>query len=255
MESRLKTIRRILCFCVCLGLAFQVVLPVSARAAEAEKTVSEYRWITKREEVDGGDYTSDPTLAEKLNEIFDGSANVYYDPDCTKMVNTALGTYRVPNNGVYKYVGKYGDNQMDIGTSCWIYANGVYFTLFGEGTGCGTPGEHSEKLDLSTTANKRANYENFTAWGVRPGVGALIRSKDGHSMIVLDYDEEQLTVLDGNGDGKGLVSIRVRTWDRLYFSVSYIIQPDESYVEELYPEDGNASEAVSLSVVPENMQH
>ncbi|MBQ3193178.1 MAG: hypothetical protein IJO21_00060 [Oscillospiraceae bacterium] len=216
------------------------LLPVTAAAAEEtvpEQTASEYTWITDRDAVDGSDYTANSLLAQTLNGIFDGNANVFYDRDCTKMVNTKLGTYRVPNNGVDKYVGPYGDNEVNIGTSCWIYANGVYYTLFGEPTGCGTAGENSVKLDLSTTANKKATYENFTAWGVDPGVGALIRSRDGHSMIVLGYDDRQLTVLDGNGDGKGLVSIRVRTWDRIYFSAQYIIQPKPEHVQALYGQE------------------
>lgn len=236
-----KVLSVVLAVCMALSLTPHLTLAANAEDMEKTTTPSEYRWITAREEVDGRDYTEDPALAEKLNAIYDGSANIYYDPDCTKMVNTELGTYRVPNNGVNKYVGPYGDNQMDVGTSCWIYANGVYFTLFGEGTGCGTAGENSTMLDLTTTRNKAATYDNFTAWGVRPGVGALIRTRDGHSMIVLGYDSDRLTILDGNGDGKGLVSIRVMTWDRIYFYVKYIIQPNQSYMNALYPEDGEGS--------------
>ena len=235
MEYLRKILVMGLACCMALGWIPRVAL---AAEIQAEEPVSEYRWVTKREDVDGSDYTRDPVLAQTLNQIFDGEAGVYYDPACTKMVNTKLGTYRVPNNGVDKFVGPYGDNQVDIGTSCWIYANGVYHTLFGEATGCGTAGENSTKLDLSTTKNKYATYENFLTWGVYPGVGALIRSRDGHSMIVLDYDDRGLTVLDGNGDGKGLVSIRVRTWDRVGFRVSYIIQPKQDHVEALYPETG-----------------
>lgn len=236
MEYSRRVAVVLLVACIGAGMLPQMALPVSAWETEEEKPVSEFRWITDREEVDGGDYTDVPALADKLNAIFDGSANVYYDPECTQMVDTELGTYRVPNNGVNKYVGFYGNDQMDVGTSCWIYANGVYYTLFGEGTGCGTPGENSVKLDISATAHRNATYDNFTAWGVHPGVGALIRTRDGHSMIVLGYDEERLTILDGNGDGKGLVSIRVWTWDRVGFRVQYIIQPKQDHLEALYPE-------------------
>lgn len=224
------------------------LLPQRALAAEAaEKPESEYTWITDRALVKGSDYTDDPTLAAALDSIFDGKANVYYDSDCTRMVDTTIGTYRVPNNGVFKYVGPYGDDQLDMGTSCWIYANGVYFTLFEEGTGLGTAGENSEKLDLMTTENRNITYDNLVAWGVRPGVGALVRTREGHSMIILAYDEERLTILDGNGDGKGLVSIRVRTWDRVWCRASYIIQPTQDYMEEHYPEDNNHPRSVTVS--------
>ena len=240
---------------VLLLLALLLILPQPTLTARAETTQaeSEYTWITDRETVDGGDYTEDPVLAEALNSIFDGKANVYYDWDCTRMVDTKLGTRRVPNNGVFKYVGPYGDDQLDMGTSCWIYANGVYFTLFGEGTGCGTAGENSEKLDLTTTENRSVTYENFTAWGVRPGVGALVRTREGHSMIILGYDEERMVILDGNGDGKGLVSIRVRTWDRIYSRAEYIIQPTQAHMDELYPQDGSQIESVTVSV-PETVE-
>lgn len=238
--------------CLLLGIAavlFSLSAPV--HAAEAQED-SEYTWITDREAVDGSDYTDDPDLAALLNDIFDGNANIYYDSECTQMVNTTLGTYRVPNNGVFKYVGPYGDDQLDMGTSCWIYANGVFFTLFEEGTGLGTAGENSEKLDLTTTQTRNVTYDNLTAWGVRPGVGALIRTREGHSMIVLGYDEERLTILDGNGDGKGLVSIRVRTWDRVFCRASYIIQPTQDYMEANYPEDDRHPQVVTIHAPEED---
>ena len=209
-------------------------LPTGALAAE-EAPATEYRWITDREEVSGSDYTDISPLAEKLDAIFDGEANVYYDRACTKMVDTELGTSRVPNNGINKYTGG-EDAELNVGTSCWIYANGVYYTLFGETTGNGTAGENSEKLNLKTTANKNFTYENFTAWGVRPGVGALIRTSSGHSLIVLGYDEQRLTILDGNGNGKGLVAIRVMTWERQGFRAKYIIQPTQEHMDAQYPE-------------------
>lgn len=228
----MEYIRKSLAFLLVLCLSL-CLIPQAAFAEEAEQE-SVYQWITDREEVDGSNYTDIPALAEKLNSIFDGQAGVYYDSKCTQMVNTVLGSRRVPNNGVNQYVGP-PDIYQNVGTSCWIYANGVYYTLFGEATGCGTAGENSTKLDLSGTSNKCATYENFLTWGVHSGVGALIRTRSGHSMIVLGYDAEKLTILDGNGDGKGLVSIRVRTWDRVSDTVKYIIQPNQSHMDTLYP--------------------
>ena len=204
---------------------------MTAHAVAYEK---DYRWITKREEVDGSDYTGSVMLASALNDIFDGNANVYYDAEFTKMVNTELGSSRVPNNGVNKYVGPYGEQEDNVGTSCWIYANGVYFTLFGECTGNGTAGVNSEKLDLSASENYNFTYENFITWGVRPEPGALIRTRCGHSLVVLDYDAEGITILDGNGNGKGLVAIREMKWDHQDFRARYIIQPTQMYFDILY---------------------
>jgi len=236
----MEYIRKILTLCLALWLAASV-LPLGALAEDD----SEYTWITDRETVDGADYTEDAALAEALNSILDGNANIFSDPYCTKPVNTKLGSRSVPNNGINKYVGDGWDETTNVGTSCWIYANGVYFTLFGEATGCGTAGENSEKLNIRETANRNFSYENFTAWGVRPGVGALIRTQCGHSVIVLDYDEERVTILDGNGNGKGLVSIRVMSWNRQGFRAQYIIQPLQEHMDALYPDNGKLSPATA----------
>lgn len=217
---------------ICISICVFPALTASAQEKEPA-----YRWITDREEVDGSDFTDLSALAELLNAIFDGNAGVYRDAAFTRQVDTELGTSRVPNNGVNMFVGPYGENRTDIGTSCWIYANGVYFTLFGEGTGNGDAGENSEKLDLTTTANRNFSYDNFAAWGVRPEPGALIRTRCGHSLIVLDYDEEYLTILDGNGNGKGLIAIRKMKWNHQSFRAKYIIQPTEEHFDSLYPEE------------------
>lgn len=208
------------------------ILPGMTITAEASQ--EDYRWITDRAEVDGSDYTGSAILASALNDIFDGNASIYYDAEFTRQVNTELGSSRVPNNGVNKYVGPYGENDDNVGTSCWIYANGVYYTLFGECTGNGTAGEHSEKLDLSGSDNYNFSYENFLAWGVRPEPGALIRTRCGHSLVVLDYNSEGITILDGNGNGKGLVAIREMKWDSQNFRAKYIIQPTQMYYDMLF---------------------
>ena len=214
---------------ICISLCILSGMSVTVNASQED-----YRWITDRAEVDGSDFTSSVILASALNDIFDGNANVYYDAEFTKMVNTKLGSSRVPNNGVNRYVGPYGENEDNVGTSCWIYANGVYFTLFGECTGNGTAGENSEKLDLSGSENYKFTYENFLTWGVRPEPGALIRTRCGHSLVILDYDQEGVTILDGNGNGRGLVAIRQMKWDSQGFRAKYIIQPSQTYFDILY---------------------
>ena len=201
----------------------------------AVKANAQYDLITDRSAIDGSDYTLSPIMARTLNRIFDGNASIYADGDCTELVNTLLGTSPVKNNGVLMCVGPEGGKTLSRGTSCWIYANGVYYSLFGESTGSGEPGENSEMLDLTTTATRGASYQNFKAWGVRESVGALIRAS-GHSMIVLHYDENSITILDGNSDGNGRVSICTRSWDRFsrYSYISYLIQPKEQHYADLY---------------------
>jgi len=234
---------------LCAALALFLLLglfPIIPLEADAL-----YQEFDERYEVDGNDYTTSGKMASKLNAIFDGNANIYHDSGCTNLVNVRIGTSNVKNNGITMYAGPYGGRWVNAGTSCWIYANGVYFALFGEATGCGTPGENSELLDLKVTANRNFSFSNFQAWGIRPGVGTLIRTRCGHSVIVLDYDEERLTILDGNGNGKGLVAIRVITWDRMSFRARYAIQVKDAYFEELYPLDGS-TEPVMVMAEPEN---
>lgn len=212
----------LIALCLCLG-----IVPLTAARVNAEDTR-----ITDPNAVRGSDYTTSPALAEKLDAIFDGNAGVYWDSACTDEVDTTLGTSPVRNNGVYMYVNPTDGSAKNIGTSCFIYANGVYYTLFGESTGSGM-GENSESLSLSGTGSRSLTYNNLKTWGVRQGVGALIRAS-GHSMIVLGYDEETLTILDGNSNGRGLVSISEKTWDEYGGYVEYIIQPTDSHYEELY---------------------
>ena len=221
-------IKRFLSLFLTFALCLAAVPSVSAQAASRRKH------ITDRSAVDGSQYTSSVTLAKEINAILDGDANIYADKACTIPVKTVLGTSPVKNNGIRKYVGSEDGTIMEMGTSCYIYANGVYYTLFGETTGNGVPGENSEKLNIHKTASRRASYKNFKAWGVRQGVGALIRAS-GHSLIVLDYDEQGITYLDGNGDGHGLISVNKESWDKFFFSyVYYIIQPKEHHYSALY---------------------
>ena len=214
--------------CVFMLAALMIVLPLTATEVNAHYTL-----ITDRNAVDGSDFTLSEEMAETLNNIFDGNASIYADKECTVPVDTFLGTSPVKNNGVSMHVGPEGERYLNRGTSCYIYANGVYYTLFGEVTGGGEPGENSEMLKLS--GGRSPSYENFKRWGVRQGVGALIRAS-GHSMILLDYDEDTITILDGNSDGRGRVSICTRSWEKFsnYYYVSYIIQPTDAYYSELY---------------------
>lgn len=185
--------------------------------------------ITDASDVNGRDYTDSPALADKLDAIFAGEAGVYYDYSCTDLVDTSLGSSPVKNNGVYLYASPENETAEDIGTSCWIYARGVYHTLFGESIS----GNHSEDLYLGGTGSRSLSYENLVAWGVRPMPGALIRVS-GHSMILLHYDADTITIVDGNGDGNGLVAVRICSWDQMGEYVEHIVQPESSHYAKLY---------------------
>ena len=50
----------------------------------------------------------------------------------------------------------------------------------------------------------------------------------------LDYDQDYVTILDGNGNGKGLIAIRKMKWDCQTFRAKYIIQPTQMHFDILY---------------------
>ena len=107
------------------SIIFTFSLALGAVFLTATNANAEYTRIVNRDEVSGSDYTDSPVLAAQLDAIFDGNAGVYRDSDCTMPVDTTLGTSPVRNNGVYMYVGEENAEPLSIGTSCWIYANGV----------------------------------------------------------------------------------------------------------------------------------
>jgi len=194
--------------------------------------------ITNASLISGYDYTSDSTLASKLNAIFNGNASIFYDSACKQPVDTSLGTRSVPNNGVYMYIGTKNQGSVWSASSCWVLANGVYYTLFGETTGNGKTGSRSETL--SAAEGGTISYANFQKWGVRSGVGALVRV-GGHSFVVLRYTSSTLTYIDGNGDAKGLVAVRNVSWGYWgNYSIEYITQPKQSTMNSLYPGDGSS---------------
>ena len=120
-------------------------LPFLSAKADALSNV-----ITDAADITGSDYTDSSILANKLDAIFEGDAGIYYDYSCTALVDTPLGSSPVKNNGIYMYASPIDDAAVDIGTSCWIYAQGVYHTLFGEST----DGIHSEDLYLDGTGSR-----------------------------------------------------------------------------------------------------
>lgn len=219
-----------------ISLMLAVTVFWGVLAGLAPKADALHQWIKDRSVLSGSDYTESDKMAQKLDEIFDGSISVYSNSGCTTAVNAKIGTSVMKNNGVAMYAGPYGGPAVNNGTSCWIYAQGVYYTLFEDYVLNGKGKYNSETIDTSTTATTNCTYENFKAWGVRQGVGAMLRASN-HSMILLGYDEETITTLEGNADGAGLVCVRVRSWDQVntkYSSFTFIVQPTDEYMQDNY---------------------
>ena len=80
------------------------------------------------------------------------------------------------------------------------------------------------------------NFEDLHDKMAVAGADLLLETIDGleAGTIELDYDEEGITILDGNGNGEGLVAIREMKWDHQDFRAKYIIQPTQMYFDILY---------------------
>ena len=166
-------------------------------------------------------YTNSDEVADKLTNIFRGNTGLTTADK--KMVNVALGTSNVPDNGVMLYA----CNRTNSGTSCWIYAHSVYYTLYGEAIGVGGGPYNRSYIVPGVHGIRNLNYEILNGAGVRKTVGAYIRT-DTHSMILLGYNKTGIAILEGNADGAGLVRISNYSWS--YFN-SAIMKNGEKYID------------------------
>ena len=181
--------------------------------------------ITSASSISGSEFSPKSSIAKKLNKMFAGDIGLYADKAKTKLVDAALGTRNVPNNGKYQYWAN-----GHAGTSCFAYANAFYGKFYdGFSPHDSVNGNHQR-----VKATGKITYQNFVKWGVRDDAAVYIR-EGNHSVIVLHYDENYITYVDGNGDGKGLIAIRKEAWKRgtgsnIYNSrPSLIVQPKKSY--------------------------
>lgn len=192
----------------------------------------------------GSDYTDIPALAASLDKVFGGNPKLYSDIACTNPATAAIGSTSVPLGRTY-YTRDLSGNIYS-GTSCYIYANAVYASLFGDIPYHGDPGAWQNSRRVLKNAAS-ADYDLFASAGVR--CGALLRttanpdgsynSNLGHSVIILKYDKSSVTYLEGNGDGKGIVRVTTRDWKNLNsvslsgrgYKISFIVQPTDEYYD------------------------
>lgn len=182
--------------------------------------------ITNCSHISGKEFSSKSSIAKKLDKMFAGDIGLYKDAAKTKPVDAALGTSNVPNNNVYQYWGP--DSRA--GTSCFAYANAFYGHFYD-----GVYPHHSLNSNHKVIkATGKISYKNFVKWGVRDDAAVYIR-EGNHSVIVLHYNEDYITYVDGNGNGKGLIAIRKEAWKRSKGANIYdqkpslIVQPTTAY--------------------------
>lgn len=212
-------------------------------------TVSAGEHILDAAEASGSNYTDSPELAAALDAIFAGDIDLFRNASCTKEKEAPLGASHLTEKNLY-YIMCPATGDTIAGWQCYIYANAVYNKLFGEYVRHGDHDFLYSEVVMGGGATE-VSYDDFVKAGIR--CGAYMRTtanKNGsynssyaHSLIVLTYDEETITYLDGNSDGRGLVRINTRTWDefnKVTLSgkkrrVNHIVQPTAEYYEELYP--------------------
>lgn len=200
----------------------------------------------------GADFTGTPGLAQGLDRVFSGEIDLFTDPACTSRAPARLGSRDVPP-GKTLYIRDAG-GKVYSGSTCYIYANAVYATLFGDVPFHGEGGWRNSRRVLGPCP--AVSYSQFAAAGIC--CGALLRttknadgsynSNYGHSIIILGYDASTLTYLEGNGDGRGLIRVVSRSWDAFNaasltnrgYKVSFAVQPTREYLDGLSGADAPA---------------
>ncbi|MBO7658049.1 MAG: hypothetical protein J6T65_01915 [Clostridia bacterium] len=220
-------------------LAFLFVFTLFSLVGSVAKVV----FISSPNDLCAGLYTSSPLLADKLTAVFNGDIDLY---DGDTEVYLPIGC-TMDNHKCYSVVSKTGSGRL-YGYQCYIYANAVYNYLFKEYAGHGTNLDHS--VNVLSRAGGTASYEQFKNAGVM--CGAYLRTtansdgsyngSNGHSLIVLSYNENEITYIEGNGEGVGLVRGAILSWSDFNARqlsgrgrvICHVTQPTASYYQNLY---------------------
>lgn len=177
------------------------MLPLLGITTKAASGIEDYR------EVDGSAYSS--TYAKKLNKIFRGEVALFSNSKVKYGLGDSMNTRA-----------NYSVADTVIGSQCYIYSQAVYYYLFGDAVYHAEGSKYWSDSKVVLTNKKTVSYEMFIK--AKVGFGAYIRTtsnsngsyngSSGHSMILLAYDREKITVLESNVDGRGLIRITEQTW-------------------------------------------
>ena len=223
-----------------LALLVSILYPALPEAAAAE-------FILEPALLQGSDYTDSDQLAKALDDVFAGDIDIYSDGAYTTEVSMPVGLSM--NNSTQYYVKSQISGNGVSGWQCYIYGNAVYNKLFREWVGHANGFAHSQVVISGGVSD--LTYEQMAQAGVR--CGAYLRTTEnsdgsyngnvGHSMIILAYDQETITYLEGNGDGNGLIRVAIRPWSDFNSRqlsgrgryIAHMVQPTEEFYQENYP--------------------
>lgn len=219
----------------CIILSILLFLVPTTYAINAEITIMS-SFIASHFEANASDYTSNPNMIAKLNDVFSGKIGIKTSSDAS--IDASLGTSNVPDNGVQLYA---CDKKVS-GTSCWIYGNAVYYTLFSDVVANGEMTYYCDNSEKIAGSISSASYDVFRDLGVRQAVGAYVRTTT-HSFIVLSYSTSGISIIEGNADGAGLIRISNYSWSEFNTvilkkgkkPIQYIVQPTDAYYQATYP--------------------
>lgn len=224
---------------MCLMVAAVMLWTLSGPVRAAEV-------ITDPSKAQGSSYTSSAELARRLDQVFSGDIDLFTDTGCTTEVSMPLGA-RVVGSTQY-YIKSKATGSLHSGWQCYIYANAAYNQLFGEWVGKANGFSHS-RVVISGGGNS-LSYEELANADVR--CGAYLRTTGnadgsfngnvGHSMLILSYDKTNITILEGNADGNGLVRITTRTWSDFNYAllsrtgryIAHIVQPTNAIYDQIF---------------------
>ena len=220
--------------------------------------------ITSSSKIKASDYTTSAALAKKLTQVFEGKIGLYSSTKFTNQVLAPLGCSKLTGRNQYFIKGK-ATGSTNSGWQCYIYANAVYNTLYNEWVGRGTSLKNSKVV---IKGGSTFSYKQFVKAGVK--VGAYVRTtgnKNGsysssvaHSFVILGYNEENVTYIEGNANGKGLVRVTKSTWGELNKAqttgrgrvICHVVQPTDKYFNSLYGANASSSGSSSANSTAEN---
>lgn len=166
---------------------------------------------TSKNETHGTDY-ADGLLGERLENLFRSGIS-----DCVSPSIPAVGG-SMSTKGSYTitFVNQPGISRVDY--QCLAYARAAYSYLFGYNVGDAT----YQTAFSSAKGKSTVDYEFFQQLGVRCGAYMRTTNKSsgdfnanvGHSLLILGYNSDSITTLEGNYNGRGAIGILQYTWEQ-----------------------------------------
>lgn len=233
-----KSFVRIIAAMLCVIVLFSVPLSIGFNGiitfnADAANFVGET--YTNLNNINLSLFIKYPAFVNKVTKALNGSAGfIYNDFNCTKFVDTTIGKSTVPNNNVLQYIKCNNAPQKNkaSGTSCYIYANGLFNYLFGDIPTVYLYGA-SDKVE---GPGRGMNQQYVINNNILPGTFLCIGS---HYIVYLGSNNDNIIYADGNGDGRGLIAVRKQTWSNFnkkdfYSGVQWLCKPKVDIFKKLY---------------------